>query len=94
MNFEYFTYKPYFAEAVEIAANDRQFCVFCGGRKHFYKVVDDPEFTYKIQKTQVKANGGARGLLSWIDKWSHHGETSESLIDIFLRQLLENCKEC
>ena len=30
------------------------------------KVVDDYEFTYKIQKTQIKASGGIKGLLKFI----------------------------
>jgi hypothetical protein len=30
--------------------------------KHFYKIIDDFEYTYKIQKTQIKAHGGLNGL--------------------------------
>ena len=29
---------------------------------HFYKVVYDPEYTYRIQKTQIKAQHSANGL--------------------------------
>lgn len=31
--------------------------------RRWYKVVDDYEFTYKIQKTQIRAARGANGLL-------------------------------
>ena len=30
--------------------------------KHFYKVINDFEYTLKIQKTQIKASGGLNGL--------------------------------
>jgi len=34
--------------------------------KHCIKVKPDHEFCYKIQKTQIKANGGAAGLVDFI----------------------------
>lgn len=97
MQFDYFTYTPYpfyFKEAVEIAANDKLFCVFVNGRKHFYKVVEDAEFTYRIQKTQVRAINGAKGLLEFCRRASHNGAHSDSMVDIFLSKLIANCKEC
>jgi len=33
-----------------------------------FKVVKDYEFTYKIQKTQIKASGGVIGLRKFIDE--------------------------
>ena len=33
-----------------------------------FKVVKDYEFTYKIQKTQIKASGGIEGLRKFIDE--------------------------
>ena len=94
MSFDYFSYTPYFREAVELAANDKMFCIFTDGRKHFYKVVCDDGYVYKIQKTQVRAKGGARGLLEWCRRISHGGANSDSMVDIFIKKLLENCKEC
>lgn len=32
------------------------------------RVITDSEFVYKLQKTQIKANGGAVGLFEFIDK--------------------------
>lgn len=32
------------------------------------KVITDSEFVYKLQKTQIKARGGAKGLFEFIDK--------------------------
>lgn len=34
--------------------------------KHFVKVVPDYEYTYKVQKTQIKASGGVEGLINFM----------------------------
>ena len=94
MSFDYFSYTPYFKSPVELAANDKIFCIFADGRKHFYKVVSDDEFVYKIQKTQVRAIDGARGLLEFCRRCSHDGAHSDSMVDIFITKLMSQCKEC
>lgn len=36
------------------------------GHYRSIKVVDDSEFVYKLQKTQIRARGGAEGLYNWM----------------------------
>lgn len=49
------------------ACNTRDF------HKKFFRVVDDPEYCYKLQKTQVRARGGAHGLYKFLEAEAQHG---------------------
>lgn len=60
--------------------------------KHYYKVVDDPEFVYKILKTRIKAKGGAAGLYAFMEKNAaeHFGEAwNRTIIINALRMMKE-----
>lgn len=56
---------------------DWSFSVYPGDNKHFtvcrngvvktVRVVEDSEFVYKLQKTQIKAREGAEGLFKFVD---------------------------
>lgn len=48
--------------------NDNAITVTCDGITKTVKVVNDLEFTYKLQKTQIKAKGAAPGLFKFIDE--------------------------
>lgn len=37
-----------------------------GGKIQSMKVVDDNEFVFKLQKTQIRAHGGAKELCEWM----------------------------
>lgn len=51
-----------------------------------YKVVNDREFAYKIQKTQIKAISGAKGLLRLFT------EFEASCMDYIEQSIFENVK--
>ncbi len=59
----------------------------------FYKVKPDSDYTYRIQKTQIKAHGGAEGL------YKHFAEcvTSNFAVDAWvvtpLEQIIKNVKK-
>lgn len=56
---------------------DWSFSIYPGDNKHFtvyrdgvvktVRIVEDSEFVYKLQKTQVKARDGAEGLFKFVD---------------------------
>lgn len=69
------------------------FCVQCDdipiGKpcKFWVKVKPDKEFTYKIQKTQIKAKGGAAGLFEFF-KWCYREEILESAANIIIKNII------
>lgn len=54
-------------------------------RNKIFKVVNDYEFTYKIQKEQIKAVGGIRGLYDFINDINRpNSPFNPSRVDIFI----------
>lgn len=50
-----------------------------------FKVVKDYEFTYKIQKTQIKATGGIEGLYEFINEINTpNSPFNPALTDMFI----------
>lgn len=52
---------------------DNQIMIGCSGKR--YRIIDNHEFVYHIQKTQIKAIGGANGLYKTLKESSdpeHH----------------------
>ena len=71
---------------VEKFPNQKLLCVQRDGIKRFVKVKEDYEFTYCIQKTQIKANGGVEGLYKFMSE-------NKNLQDLFwcrVRKICEN----
>lgn len=58
--------------------NDNAITVTCDGMTKTVKIVNDLEFTYKLQKTQIKAKNAAPGLFKFIDDclYNHFMECS------------------
>lgn len=52
--------------------------------KKILKVVPDFEYCYKLQKTQIRARGGAEGLYNFIKK-----ETESDPVSFFARKIVE-----
>ena len=51
--------------------------------KHNVKIIADDSVIYKIQKTQIRAAGGAAGLLSWLNgftSWTDYMSSHASKI--------------
>jgi len=61
--------------------------------KHFYKVVGDFEYTYKIQKTQIKAQGGLNGLYKHFQDCIEHDFAVACWVINPINQILKNVKE-
>lgn len=47
--------------------NNDLFVVGKDGQYKTIKVISDSEYTVKVQRTQVRASGGAVGLFDWLD---------------------------
>ena len=60
------------------------------GVKKVFKVVEDNDFVVKVQKTQVKATGGAEGLYKFFARESAIGS---SLAKIWMDKIFDNTKE-
>ncbi len=58
----------------------------------FYKVKPDSEFTYRIQKTQIKAAGGAPGLLRHFKDCIDHNFAVKAWTVTPLENILANVK--
>jgi len=79
-----------------VAASDdnRLFCLqdneaAAGAKcKYWIKVKEDHEFTYKIQKTQIKANNGAAGLVDFIQE-AYTLNYCECGVNIIIKAILE-----
>lgn len=75
---------------------DWSFTIYPGDNNHItvcrngvtktVKVVEDREFVYKLQKTQVKAIDGANGLFNFIDK-----ALFECFMDSMAWKVLRHC---
>lgn len=52
--------------------------------KKAFRVVPDFEYCYKLQKTQIRARGGAEGLYNFIKK-----EIEENEASVFARRIVE-----
>lgn len=63
------------------ADNDR---IRINGR--VYKVVANYEFSIKIQKTQIQANGGASGLMKFLTTFQNH------VSDCWEQKIFNNCR--
>ena len=61
--------------------------------KHFYKVVDDFEYTYKIQKTQIKAQGGSNGLYKHFQDCIEHDFAIVCWVINPINQIFQTVKE-
>lgn len=61
--------------------------------KHFYKVTNDFEYTYKIQKTQIKAQGGLNGLYKHFQDCIEHDFAVIAWVINPINQILKNVKE-
>lgn len=55
------------------------------------KVKSNPEFVYKIMKTQVQAAGGAKGLFDCFSKWAGNNSQQWALYQA-LANIMENTK--
>lgn len=55
-----------------------------GFEKKIIKVIPDFEYCYKLQKTQIRARGGAEGLYNFIKK-----ETERDPVSFFARKIVE-----
>ena len=45
-----------------------------GGKIQSIKVVDDDEFVFKLQKTQIRAHNGAKELCEWMKTQVKNGD--------------------
>lgn len=52
--------------------------------KKIFRVVPDTEFCYKLQKTQIRAQGGAEGLYNFLKS-----ETADGKQSCFARRIVE-----
>lgn len=63
---------------------------FC---KKNIKVVDAPGIDFHIQKTQIKADGGASGLLRFLEKYSSWEDFSATYASIIYNAVFDYMKE-
>lgn len=61
-------------------------------RKKAIKISESVEFCYQIQKTQIKARDGAKGLYSYLVN-CYENRFCEGLADKVLREAMDNVKE-
>lgn len=53
---------------IAIYPQDKNHITISHGDKYAtIKIVDDPKYVFKLQKTQIRARGGASGLFNFID---------------------------
>lgn len=59
------------------------------GIKHYFKVVPDSAWAYSVQKTQIRASGGAAGLARLFadPEWRDH------MVNL-INKILNHVKEC
>lgn len=55
--------------------------------KYWIKVKDDSKFTYKVQKTQIRAKDGAAGLVDFIQE-AYTSNIMESLVNAIINAIL------
>lgn len=53
------------------------------GKIQSIKVINDGEFAFKLQETQIRARGGARGLYNWMRK-----DVREQFGEIWVEKIL------
>lgn len=54
---------------VTVNSEDNSHIIICrNGISKTIKIIEDCEFSYKLQKTQVRAAGGASGLFGFINR--------------------------
>ena len=58
--------------------------------KKTVKVVDDPEHAYKLMKTMIKADGGATGLIKFMEQ---HKDFANVWVKNILNHAWDNMKE-
>lgn len=63
------------------------------GIKHFYKVINDFEYTIKIQKTQIRASRGLNGLYGHFKDCIDHNFAIIAWVINPINYILENVKE-
>ena len=79
-----------------VAASDdnRLFCLqdneaAAGSKcKYWIKVKDDHKYTYNVQKTQIKANNGAAGLVNFIEE-TYSTHLFECSVNAIIKAILE-----
>ena len=91
---EIYTFKNIFDDHnYTIGYENDLFCVQCDdiplGQpcKFWVKVKTDNEYTYKIQKTQIKAKGGSKGLFEFF-KWCYKEDILESSANIIIKNII------
>lgn len=63
------------------------------GAKHFYRVINDYEYTIKIQKTQIKAARGVTGLYEHFEDCISHNFAMDAWVINPINHILNNVKE-
>lgn len=77
------------------AVNDHVLAVKRGKEfTHFFKITADNDYVYKIQKTQVKAAGGAHGLEKHFKECADNNFAVHAWFISVVDSIIENVKEC
>lgn len=61
--------------------------------KKTVRVEDDPEYTYKVMKTKIKAAGGSAGVLKFLEQCEKATDFLGCAVSAIYNEIINNVKE-